>query len=108
MVNRVERGDLKGKHRKVGSDEVKTLVITAVQIDPYISTKKIQRQHDVSQSTISRILRNYKLHPYHIILIQAFKNEDFICRVRFCNWAENQIKRFPLFFRFIFFSRSHI
>jgi len=38
MVNRVERGDLKGKHRKVGSDEVKTLVITAVQIDHYTST----------------------------------------------------------------------
>ena len=91
MVNRTERDDLKRKRQKVGPDEGKMLItVAAVQMDT--STRKIQRQHSISQSTASRILRNYKLHPYHITFIQALKNEDFIRHVRFCNWAENQIK----------------
>jgi hypothetical protein len=105
VVDRAERGNLKRIREKTGAGEVETMVtVAAIQMDPHTSTRKIQYQHGVPKSTANRILRNYKLHPYHITLTQALKNEDFIRRVRFCNWAENQIIRDPLFFRYMLFS----
>ena len=105
VVDRAERGNLKRIRKKTGAGEVETVVtVAAIQMDPHTSTRKIQYQHGVPKSTANRILRNYKLHPYHITLTQALKNEDFIRRVRFCNWAENQIIRDPLFFHHMLFS----
>lgn len=105
LVDRAKRGDLKRQRRKTGVDEVKTLVtIAATVVNTHISTRKIQYQYDIPKSTANRILRTYKFHPYHIHLTQALGNGDFIRRVRFCNWAENQIGRDPLFFHHMLFS----
>lgn len=68
-----------------------------VAVDPHISVRKIQRY---PKSIANRILKIYKFH--HINLTQALAGRDFIRRVNFCNWAVNQIRRDPFFFRTCF------
>ncbi|EFN87395.1 hypothetical protein EAI_17589, partial [Harpegnathos saltator] len=35
-------------------------------LNPQISTRQIEKQHDIPKSTANRMLRATKFHPYHI------------------------------------------
>jgi len=52
-------------------------------------------------------LKIFKFHLYHINLTQL-GGEDFLHRVRFCNWAQGQIQRNPAFVKNLFFSDEAI
>lgn len=69
---------IREKHNHRASDELhKTVVLAAVEADPHSSTREIAREADVSQSTVCRILKIEKFHPFHINLIHELRDVDF-------------------------------
>ncbi|EFN86527.1 hypothetical protein EAI_08544, partial [Harpegnathos saltator] len=60
--------------------------------------------YGIPQSTIRRILRFEKFHPYHITLTQQLQAEDFNRRLQFCNWARNQYRTDSSFFTHVLFT----
>ena len=57
-----------------------------------MSQKFIARQVGISQSSVSKILRANKFHPYHVTLVQDLKEEDFSRRIQFCNFMQHQLE----------------
>lgn len=80
------------------------MVLASVHENPHVSTRNLSNLIDISQSSASRILRKNKFHPYHINLTQELHGEDFNNRVRFCNWAMENIRRNPQLLSFILFT----
>jgi len=78
--------------------------IASVMLNPQISTRVIERQHGIPRSTVNRILKTFKFHPYHINLTQQLGWEDFQRQVRFCNCAGGQIQRNRAFVENLLFS----
>lgn len=79
-------------------------VLAAVNVDPHISTRQIERDSGISRRSVSRILKRYKYHPYHVSLHQELHGADFRNRVIFCQWARQQIRLDPHFFAKVLFS----
>lgn len=50
------------------------------------------------------MLKLNKFHPYHIHLTQQLEERDYQRRVRFCNWARDQIQQNPRFIADTLFS----
>ncbi|XP_050307004.1 uncharacterized protein LOC126743817 [Anthonomus grandis grandis] len=72
-------------------------VLASVEINPQISTREISRDLGIPQSTVHRILRTHRLHPYHINLHQALSPPDFDQRLDFCHWLLSMIAENPQF-----------
>lgn len=105
LTRRAEQGSMTRKRRKTGPREHVLLGVRAIVTEnPNISTRDIERRHGVPRSTISRVLRYFKFHPYHICLTQTLEGGDFARRLRFCRWADNCIRRDPYFFDRVLFS----
>ncbi|EFN66312.1 hypothetical protein EAG_00126, partial [Camponotus floridanus] len=58
----------------------------------------------VSKRSVLRILRRHKFHPYHLSLHQELHGMDFVNRVRFCQWAQQQIRNNESFFDNVLFT----
>jgi len=65
-------------------------VLHAVEQEPETNIKFIAREHDLSYSTVQRILEEEKLHAYHYTSVQDLREEDYTRRKRFC---ENFLRR---------------
>ncbi|XP_025155096.1 uncharacterized protein LOC112588653 isoform X1 [Harpegnathos saltator] len=92
----------KNCRKKTGPQENKILVtLAAVEQNPHISTRMIQNEHGLPQSTVSQILKFEKFHPYYITLTQQLQAGDFNHRLQFCNWARNQYRTSLSFFTHI-------
>lgn len=72
------------KNEFILSEEHENNVILSVVDNPNASTYSVADDMNVSQSTVSRILRKHKYHPYHLCLNQELHGEDFQNRVNFC------------------------
>jgi len=46
------------------------VVLDATVLNPYISTRQIERQYGISKSTTNRIIKINRFSPYHIQLHQ--------------------------------------
>lgn len=79
-------------------------VFAAVAVNPHLSTRQISRDSGISKSSVSRILRNNRMHPYHIPLHQELTGNDFIQRVNFCNWMQEKLAQDDTFLSKILFS----
>lgn len=58
-------------------------VLQAVEQEPEISIRDIARQHELSYSTVQRILKEEKFHAYHYTCVQQLR-QDYPRRKRFC------------------------
>jgi len=75
---------------------MKTHVITIlamIYLDPHISSRQIEKETGIPQSTVIRILNTRRYHAYHITLTQQLTPNDMILRVRFCRWALRMIRQ---------------
>lgn len=79
-------------------------VLAAVADNPHVSTREIARDFGLSQSSVWKILKRNKYHPYHVSLHQDLHGVDFYDRVTFCQWAREQIQQNPNFCRYVLFS----
>lgn len=86
-------------------NDPRTLAILAIiHMNPHISLREIERDLGVPRSTVQRILRSGRYHPYHITLTQALSAQDRQNRVDFCNWALERLNEDPDFFQYVLFS----
>lgn len=79
-------------------------IIAAVTHNPHISTRELERDSGISRTSILRILKVQKFHPYHIHLNQELHGDDFQNRMAFCTWARNQIELNNDFFMSVLFT----
>ena len=91
------------KHR-VQNEETEFAIIGSVVEDPHSSTRQIGQQLSLSQSTVSRVLRRNKFHPYHVQLLQGLNQNDFARRQQFCQWALNKQRQQNGFFDCVLFT----
>jgi len=76
--------------------------LAAVIANPRVSVRNIARDRGISQSSMSRILKKNKFHPYHTSLLQELSQHDFNMRIQFCTWAKNKLEDGPAFFQLQF------
>lgn len=60
-------------------------VIASVVEDPHGGTADISDMLTLAQTSVKRILRKNKFHPYRLQLSQALDGQDFENRMNFCN-----------------------
>lgn len=85
-----------------GANEVN--ILAAVNVNPHVSTRELERESGISRSSILRILKQHKFHPYHIKLLQELHGDDFNRRLAFCNWARNKVMQNNEFFLSVLFT----
>ena len=79
-------------------------VLAMVHQNPHISTRQIERELGIPQTTAHRLLRSVNYHPYHITLVQELSEADYVLRVQFCRWALEMLDQNPDFFSNVCFS----
>ena len=82
----------------IDNDEVRDNILRAVQRSPRTSTRRIARQHRVSQSRVWRLLHDERLYSYHLQRVQDLQPDDYN-RVQFCRWlnSNRELHNFILF-----------
>lgn len=84
--------------RPVRSDRAPE-VLAAFEINPNDSTRRIAIDSGMSQSSVVRILKENKMHPYKMSLHQELHGDDGIQRMNFCLWAREKLQQNVHFFR---------
>lgn len=79
-------------------------ILAMIAIDPHVSVRVISERLGFPRSTVHRVLRSARLHPYRIQFHQDTPNPDPLRRIAFCRWALRRIGRYRDFFRFVMFS----
>lgn len=86
------------------NEENEFIVLGSVAENPSTSTRKIAREIGLSQSSVCRILRKHKYHPFHIQMHQNLYGTDFQKRLDFCLWALERVGEENNFFDFVLFT----
>ena len=67
-----ETGSVDNKKRKrikkATDNGNSTNILAAVALNPYISTRQLERESDISRQSVLRIFHSNKFHPFHISL----------------------------------------
>lgn len=79
-------------------------VLTALVENPHRSLKDVGVLLNVPQSSVHRITKKNKFHPYHLHKEQTLLERDFQPRVEFCRWAANMIRGDQNFFNRVLFT----
>lgn len=105
-----ETGNVFPNKRDTGRDRnARTLrnteaVLRAVEQDSESSTRVIAREHDLSHSTVRRILEEEKLHAFHYTCVQHLLPQDYPSRMLFCQNFLRRADRDPTFPSRVIFS----
>lgn len=83
-----ETGSVMNKKRQsahpVVNEPIEVLVLGQVAMDNTLSTRKLASETGVSRTSVQRILKKHKFHPYKIRLLQELNEDDFDRRLEFC------------------------
>lgn len=74
------------KPRTARTEERIVGVLGRVNLDPHVSVRQLERETDISRSSIHRILKDNKLRPYKIHLHQGLLPGDYERRLNFVAW----------------------
>jgi hypothetical protein len=66
-------------------------VFQAVDENPHVGQMELARQIGISKSSVGRILRANKFHPYHLTLVQQLKPADFPNRIPFSHFMQERL-----------------
>lgn len=82
----------KGKVNRRRVRDIRSVdILASVEVNPRDSLSRRARD---SKTTIHRILKEAKFHPYRMTLLHSLEEGDFPRRLDFCNWAINQDRLF--------------
>jgi len=93
-----------GRHRDTRNWRNVETVLRAVKQEPETSIRNIAREHQLSYSTVQRILQEEKLHAYHYTCVQHLREEDYPQRKRFCEDFLRRVDEDPEFPSRVIFS----
>lgn len=65
-------------------------ILASVEVNPNDSLRRREVDSGVGRSTISRVLREHKFHPYRMSVRQTLSENDHTQRLQFCNWIREQ------------------
>lgn len=87
-----EHGELckkiRNKPKPVTNENNSVNILAAITLNPHISQRKLAQTSHISRTSIQRILKRQKYHPYHLILSQELSMADYDYRVTFCEWLQ--------------------
>jgi len=95
------------KHRypkPIANEMMEFNVVGSVIENPHVSQRELSRDLQVSKSTVQRILKQEKFHPYRIVLTQELHGDDFEQRVNFCEFMLQELRNNPNVTRSILFT----
>ncbi|XP_050300704.1 uncharacterized protein LOC126739181 [Anthonomus grandis grandis] len=70
-------------------------VLAYVEFNPHLSTRTIAHDLGVNRTTVQNILKEYRFHPYHLVLHQELSAQDFDRRLDHCHWLLGMIAEDP-------------
>lgn len=74
-------------------DENAPDILAAVELNPQVSSRDLAKDSGISHRSVLNIMKDNKLHPFHISLHQQLDNDDFMRRTNYCIWIQNEIAR---------------
>jgi len=86
-----------GRRKSATDEETSTMVLANVGRSPVKSVRKISQELTISKSSVHRILKTQKFHPYKVHLVQALHGDDTDRRLEFCEWVCNHLDSSILF-----------
>jgi hypothetical protein len=92
------------RDRVVGADEGEQDLLALTNHNPHISSRAAAAEVGLSQSTVLRIWRRHKYHPYRIHLHQAMRECDHDRRIEFCVFMQELIADNPGFLAHVLWS----
>lgn len=90
--------------KPVTHEENEVMIMTAIVENPHTSSRQLSTNLDISRTSIQRIIKKHKFHPYHIQLHQELLDADYQKRLTFCQWIQNQLAVQVNFLQRIMFS----
>lgn len=90
--------------RPVINEETKLNVLLAVEENPHISIRQVSRIYDTPPSSVHKVLRLEKWHPYKIQLVHELNEDDPDRRMQFCQILMDMCHTFPRHVENILFS----
>ena len=92
-----------GRNRSARCEENVQRVVTAVMETPKTSQRRLSQQLNLSKSTIQRILKERKFHPYRLRVLHALNEEDYENRLDFAEEIIQMIDQDPECLKCFFF-----
>jgi hypothetical protein len=92
------------RSKSVRSEENTVAVVGYFAADPRISTRRATNVLDISRTTIRRILKDFKFHPYKLQTVQFISDEDKQARLLFARQELDRIAADPSRLCFLVFS----
>ena len=86
-----------GRPRTATDEGTATAVLASFVKSPQRSTRRLSGECHVSQTSICRVLKTHKWHPYKLQLQQHLSEDDPDRRLQFCEWAVEQLRQDPNF-----------
>ena len=78
--------------RPVRNEAFEIEILGQVAVEPTASTRKLQTVTNISRTSIRRILKHHKFHPYKIHLVHQLNEDDFDRRQEFCEIMAERLR----------------
>lgn len=85
-------------------DEKKLDILVDIEENPHKPTRQLAADYEISQSSILRVFKSEKYHPYKVQLVHELNEDDSDRRIEFCEIMEARCLLDPSFKKNILFS----
>src|SRR5215510_4846856 len=85
------------------NEDTQRNVLLEVENNPYATSRSIALDNDVSHTSVLRILKVQKYHPYKLQLVHELAEDDFDRRQEFCEQMMEICIRDPMFTQRVLF-----
>lgn len=79
------------------------VVLSAIE-DPHVTVRQLANEYNIAKSSVSKIFKKVKYHPYKIRLLHELAEDDFDRRLQFCEDFMSRNDRYPDFIEKVLFS----
>jgi len=80
------------KRKSITNERNSADVLSAITLNPHVSQRELARASGISRSSIQRILKENRYHPYHLIPSQELLVIDYERRITFCEWIHGAME----------------
>lgn len=116
-INRSTVSKIENQYRELGhvrprprqrqpaiDDDERINVLLSVQENAVVSARQLAREHHISHSSVLRMLKNAKLHPYKMQMVQELIDDDPHRRVEFCDRFMTALDNHQIALQWVLFS----